>query len=109
MSSGGTDLGNPPIGLPNPRHQRALDKLASRIDDPVSKLWFLSNTLARYQKSSTWARSFPLSSDAVLASAALSTLSELCQSPKARHVPLPRRTVAWIHRLRYPLATSAPS
>lgn len=90
--------------LPSPRLQRTLDAISSRIQEPISKLWFLKTSLARFESSSAVLRRLPFTSDVLLAYIAMQSLAELCQSPRAAHVPLPRRRILWLHRLRYPLA-----
>lgn len=80
------DSGEPPVSilplpLAHPRLRRTLERLASRIEQPATKLWFIKTTLEKFHRKPIAFRETPLLRSLVLYYDALETFAELSERP----------------------------
>jgi hypothetical protein len=91
----------PAIPLPNPRLRRVLERLSSRVPDPLTKLWFIKHTLESYERKPFFLRRTPLLRGATLYYVALESLAELALRPGQQVVKT--QSILLLYRLRYPI------
>ncbi len=93
-----------PLPLPRPRLRRSLERLASRIEDPATKLWFIKTTLEKFHRKPTTFRETPLVRGLVLYYDALETFAELSQRPDSRSFR--PGSILILYRIRYLIAAA---
>jgi hypothetical protein len=91
----------PTIPLPNPRLRRVLERLSSRIPDPITKLWFIKRTLESFEKKPSVLRNTALLRGVTLFYVALESLAELTWRPGPQVVE--RQPILLLYRARYPI------
>lgn len=94
-------LKQPPKALPHKRLRASLNFLSSRIDDPASKLWFISRTLEGFDEKSEGLKRLPIVRGIVFHYVALESLGELIWSPESAEVALPTGPLWALYRLRH--------
>ena len=87
--------------LPQRQLRRSLDFFASRISDPVNKLWFIKTTLERFSSLPRAFKSLPVGRGLAFHFVVLEVLGELIWSPKAGVVSLPAGPIRLLYRTRY--------
>lgn len=82
--------------------RRRLDRLSSRIVDPVDKLWFIQRTLRSFGEAPTLFQRFPALRTTVFYYGALESMGDLVFGSRKGHVAFPTPVLWAFYRLRHP-------
>lgn len=90
--------------------QRTLDRLSSRVPDPLHKLWFIQTTLEAFGRAPAVLRSIPVIRNFLFHYNAIGALGDLAFGDRGGHVEIPRAALYGLYRgrrLAFPLVAGA--
>jgi N-acetylmuramoyl-L-alanine amidase len=87
--------------------QRSLDRLSTRVPDPIAKLWFIQTALEAFDSTPTVFRSTPLLRSLVFHYKAIGVLGQLAFGERCGEVELPRLALYGLYRGRHVAFTLA--
>jgi hypothetical protein len=90
----------PPSLLQNRALQRSLDRISSRVPDPLQKLWFIQKTIEAFDSAPALLRSTPVLRSLIFHYQALGSLGELAFGERAGEVDVPRAALYGLYRGR---------